>query len=151
MLRSNVDSLEKQYAKARRMTALLYNKIIQSSGILSDHISIQDQYEKIIIEISWFVSSFLNTAPKGRPKEQHQRRQRDVSLSRIWDENLGDHEKECRCMAAIFEFLNDEIVLKPAFGLEDENDGAIEKGLAEFEKKLQACPEESLGFVLKNN
>ncbi|CAD6442290.1 e367b33a-5e08-490f-ae21-6f24e5379990 [Sclerotinia trifoliorum] len=151
-LRCEVNSLEEKYANARRMAAQFRIKIEESFGLASHRILIPHYYEEITSKISHLVSKYLNTAPKERPKEQNQRRQRDVSLSKIWDENLSDHEKESRCMAAIFEFLNDEILLKPAFGLEDDDeDGTLERGLVEFETRLRACPEDSIEFALKNN
>ncbi|KAF7864101.1 hypothetical protein EAF04_007066 [Stromatinia cepivora] len=146
-LQSKIESMEQRYEQTRSMLGLYRQKLSGRVAGTENGPAIARRFLDLTYQIQDLVEGHLNMAQKGRPKEGHQRRQRDVSLSKIWDENLNLVERRFRAMAAIFEFLNDEILLKPAFGLEDDDEnGTLESGLVEFEKRLRDCPEESVEF-----
>ncbi|KAF7943847.1 uncharacterized protein EAE97_005917 [Botrytis byssoidea] len=67
-----------------------------------------------------------------------QEKSRDKFLRCAIDNKSGSLERILHLGRAIFQFINDEILFQPVFGLDDEDEGEkMEAGLTTFEKKIR--------------
>ncbi|TGO25937.1 hypothetical protein BPAE_0069g00090 [Botrytis paeoniae] len=96
------------------------------------------KYESIINSVQVLVDSSLDLEQKLNIKHGSQQKPRDIMLIRASDAEANRVEKRRQLERAVFQFLYGEILLKPGFGLDDEDEGGkMEAGLTAFEKKIQ--------------
>ncbi|ESZ93132.1 hypothetical protein SBOR_6504 [Sclerotinia borealis F-4128] len=145
-LQEEVDACAQRLEAAKQESNRFFRYIISSKArpIHMDNFFVLN-FNKLWRKTQQIGHLLKDSDQRPREIEGRQRTPRDVFLSSIWGhKNLGPEEIRNRNITAVFEFLNDKILLKPAFDLDDEDgSGAIEKALVEFETRVQNSPEGS--------
>ncbi|KAF7917974.1 uncharacterized protein EAE98_010002 [Botrytis deweyae] len=96
-----------------------------------------ERYRDMLHMLDNFV--YFNLDWKQEPKMEliGQQKWRDKTLRWAF-ETKPDVERYFRLRRPVFQFLSDEILLQPAFGLDDEDEGVkMEAGFTAFERKLR--------------
>lgn len=144
-LRSDADDREKQLKDANSKTAALRGVIMKEASKYSrthSDAELIQSLQRITDDVRRLASRYLIITERPKAIEGRRAKPRDTSLQSLWNMNLPKHALAYRVQAAIFEFLNAEILLKPAFDLDHaDNHNAIEPGLVEFEKMLEGLPQ----------
>ncbi|KAF7919760.1 hypothetical protein BELL_0101g00190 [Botrytis elliptica] len=97
----------------------------------------KERYIVMLSRLDTFVFLYLDWKQEPKMELIGQRKRRDKTLRWAF-EKKPDHERLNRLKRAVFQFLSDEILLQPAFGLDDEDEGVkMEAGLTAFERKLR--------------
>lgn len=158
----DLQMLNNQLETLKRRNTELEHRYNGSQQELQESKELNNKFHKMLLKThlqhqtsDFWLSKFTNLANQTqaivrvcldlnhKPKVSHGHRRlpRDLDLIRIWKLNLKPGERIARVEAAIFGFLNDEILLKTAFGLDDEDEGKVmEAGLVAFEKIVQEFP-----------
>ncbi|KAF5872052.1 uncharacterized protein Bfra_009080ca [Botrytis fragariae] len=96
------------------------------------------EYLKMIDSVRSLVIANLDMEQEPKMELISQQKPRDRMLRRAFDMKPDSFERTHRLGRAIFQFLSDEILFQPLFGLDDENEGVkMEAGLVAFEKKIR--------------
>ncbi|ATZ50401.1 hypothetical protein BCIN_05g07530 [Botrytis cinerea B05.10] len=98
----------------------------------------QQGYATVIAGVQRIVRTHLDLNQNPNIKHGSKQKPRDLMLGAASGKKTGPGGKEHCLERAVFQFLCDEIFLKPGFGLDDEDEGKnMEAGLVEFEQKIQ--------------
>lgn len=96
------------------------------------------EYNQLIHGLGSFVYVYLDLNQKPKMELNIQQKPRDKFLSSAFDAKSNPWERHQYVHMAVFQFLCDEILFQPAFGLDSEDEGGkMEAGLIAFEKKIQ--------------
>ncbi|TGO37349.1 hypothetical protein BHYA_0099g00080 [Botrytis hyacinthi] len=97
----------------------------------------KQEYGSLINNLRTLVRSHLDLS-QSNVKYGSEQKPRDEMMNAAFDKTLASSAKVLRLERGIFQFLWDEIFLKPGFGLDDEDESRkMESGLVEFEQKIQ--------------
>ncbi|KAI9647990.1 hypothetical protein NHQ30_002618 [Ciborinia camelliae] len=144
-LNNQIATLTQQNAELNTNAARYRSLLLQAMGPKEQEPVIDNELRRMfgaLFQLTMSIRRNLDLSRKPEAQEGRRRTERLARLREIWDMNLHQNEIGMRVEAAIFEFLNDEILLKPAFGLDDEDRGAsIEQGLVDFEERVNEYPE----------
>ncbi|KAB8304155.1 hypothetical protein EYC80_003574 [Monilinia laxa] len=147
-LRGGIDASEKRLEEANARV-VRFRRMIQVPSSKS-HLDIfwVQGFDQIEVEVTEIIFRCLVLTERPKVIEGRRPNQRDRSLSNLWNMNLSQAELRNRVTAAIFEFLNAEILLKPAFDLDHIDDHVtIEPGLVAFEKRIEGLPQDNHGDI----
>ncbi|KAF7859444.1 uncharacterized protein EAF02_010892 [Botrytis sinoallii] len=130
--RKRVERLDKDPDAWRRWVNR-YNSV-EKAGPMSLY---GERYKQMLHKLDTFVFLYLDWKQEPKMELIGQHKWRDRTLRWAF-EKKPDFERYCRLKRAVFQFLSDEILLQPAFGLDDEDEGVkMEAGLTAFERKLR--------------
>ena len=104
---------------------------VDTNRILVEFSGLRSQIQKIVCGKSFQVD------PRARPPITRNTTNRQRALFQYWDNGQSQAELKARIRSEIFAILDEAILFRPCFGLDDASTyGEMERGLVQFEMNL---------------